>query len=145
ATEQLRESGVDRRTDIYAAGIVLWETLVGERLFFDVSELTTFQKAMRGCTIAPGAKVPGIPAGRCAIVMRAAARHPNTRLSAALERALAGEALLAAEPVHREELAQWVRSIGGEPLRKQIELPREMLRALQSHGSSSGARPRMLP
>src|SRR5262249_51977719 len=30
--EQIRRDTIDRRTDVYAAGVVLWETLAGERL-----------------------------------------------------------------------------------------------------------------
>ena len=33
APEQLRAQGVDRRADVYAAGVVLWELLAGRRLF----------------------------------------------------------------------------------------------------------------
>lgn len=38
APEQLEDDSLDRRTDVYAAGCVLWEILVGERLFKAGSE-----------------------------------------------------------------------------------------------------------
>src|SRR6185295_16849576 len=43
APEQLRGQRVDRRTDVFALGIVMWETLIGRHLFRRETEFLTFQ------------------------------------------------------------------------------------------------------
>src|SRR5207237_8444251 len=43
APEQLRGERVDRRTDVFALGIVMWETLTQRHLFQRETEFLTFQ------------------------------------------------------------------------------------------------------
>jgi eukaryotic-like serine/threonine-protein kinase len=61
APEQLEDRGVDRRTDVYAAGCVLWEMLVGRRLFTGSSEAAIACAILAGPQHSPrqeGADVP---------------------------------------------------------------------------------------
>src|ERR1035441_9381963 len=46
AVEQLRGARVARRADVYAAGVVLWETLVGRRLFEGDNDIEVFGKVL---------------------------------------------------------------------------------------------------
>ena len=46
APEQLRDDPVTRAADVWAAAIVLWETLVGERLFRGKNDFETVQSVM---------------------------------------------------------------------------------------------------
>src|SRR5262249_19556217 len=43
APEQLRGMRVDRRTDVFAMGIVMWETLTGRHLFKRETDFLTFE------------------------------------------------------------------------------------------------------
>src|SRR6187431_253556 len=51
APEVTRGQGADRRVDIFAAGILLWEMLAGKRLFHGASDLETFKQVQ--ATVAP--------------------------------------------------------------------------------------------
>jgi eukaryotic-like serine/threonine-protein kinase len=50
--EQVRGLPLDRRSDIFAVGICLWETVTGERLFIGESDFSTLEK-VRNVEIAP--------------------------------------------------------------------------------------------
>jgi hypothetical protein len=94
APEQLRQQPLDRRTDVFAAGIVLWEALVGKRLFgatHSDSPATMLEVLER--TIEPPSRLrSGIPESVDAAVLRALNRGPEERFSSAREFALALEA-----------------------------------------------------
>jgi len=74
APEQARGGAVDRRTDIFAVGVMLWEALAGRRMWPDLGEVMIVQRLRE-------AEIPGLPA--------AAAGGPELR--ALCERALAPE------------------------------------------------------
>jgi serine/threonine-protein kinase len=81
--EQALHEDVDRRTDVFAAGIVLWEMLVGRRLFEGIHEAAILTKVLGGEVKAPSTFDPGLDVFD-RVVLRALARrmderHPTAR------------------------------------------------------------------
>jgi serine/threonine protein kinase len=114
APEQLAREPLDRRADVYAASIVLWELLTGERLFHEADEISTFRKAMEHVAPPPSALAPGIPAALDASVLRGLARDRGQRFASAREMAAALDATgLAAAP---REIGEWLRELCRESL-----------------------------
>ena len=119
--EQMRGGG-DRRADIYAAGIVLWETLVAERLFTGESFLEIVTKALDAPIPPPSSKRPEVSATLDAVVKRATARNPDERFATAREMVIALEAVC--PRASGREVGLWVKRIASESLdarRAQIE------------------------
>ena len=89
APEQLiRGAEIDRRADIYSAGVLLYELLTGKRLFrFDQG--TTYRQVARVVTAgkidAPSYRIPGLPLELDALVMRALRTEPAERYQTAEE------------------------------------------------------------
>jgi eukaryotic-like serine/threonine-protein kinase len=79
APEQMLHKAIDRRTDLFALGIVLYELTTTHRAFGDSSDLDTFERIARAEIPAPSSVVPGYPAELEAIVMRALAAEPDAR------------------------------------------------------------------
>ncbi len=83
--EMVRGLPVDRRSDVFALGVVLHETLTQERLFTGPSELAVMEK-VRACDVhPPSARNPAVPAALDAVVRRALAREPEDRFAWASE------------------------------------------------------------
>lgn len=97
APEQVLQEEVDRRTDIFALGIVAWELTTGERLFKSESEMHTGMRITSGYVVAPSTIVSDIPESLERIITRALARRPEDRYQSAgdmvieLERCIEGE------------------------------------------------------
>ena len=60
APEQLEGRAVTPQTDVFAAAIVLWEVLVGRRLFVDESAAKTLENVLSMRIPAPSTLAPGI-------------------------------------------------------------------------------------
>jgi serine/threonine protein kinase len=115
APEQLRGKTVDRRTDIFAASVVLWEALTGRRLFKGDNEGAIVTKILEGDVIAPSTVIPqgeADPESRAvlqavdAITLKGLALHPEDRYDTAREMAAALER--AAAPAGVSEVSEWV-------------------------------------
>jgi serine/threonine-protein kinase len=105
--EQLFGEPLDHRVDVYAAGVTLWETLVGERLFDGPSEAALVKKISEDPIVRPSTRVADLPPEVEAIVMRALERDPKDRYDSALVMA---EAIAAAVKLPtRTEVSAWVR------------------------------------
>lgn len=79
APEQLRGERVDRRSDIFSAGVVLHEMLTGRKLFSKQNVVATALAVERGDAPAPSTIVGEIPEGLDDIAMRALERHAHHR------------------------------------------------------------------
>ncbi len=89
--EQIETGKVDRRSDVYAAGIVLWETLTSRRLFKQDNEGKTLSMILNGERPSPLEFRPELPAPLVDVVMRSLERSADDRFSSALELAEALE------------------------------------------------------
>ncbi|MFO0738319.1 MAG: serine/threonine-protein kinase [Labilithrix sp.] len=114
--EQLMGADVDRRSDLRAVGVVLWEMLTGAPLFHMKREEDTVEKIIRGRVRRPSELVSDLPAEIDAIVMRALSLHPADRFATALEMAQAIEAVAFRYFVTARQVGEWVHSIGFEVL-----------------------------
>jgi len=83
--EMVRGEPLDQRSDVFALGAVLHEMLTEERLFTGASELAVMEKVRVAEVPPPSARVPGLPPGLDALVLRALARDPAERWAWASE------------------------------------------------------------
>lgn len=73
------------KTDIYALGVSLWQSLAGRRLFKGKDNMEIFLSAKKG-DVPPLAEVrPDIPQRFASIVERALARDPSDRFESAAQ------------------------------------------------------------
>jgi serine/threonine protein kinase len=114
APEQLDNRAVDRRTDVYAAGVVLWETLTLQRLFGADSEGGIVRAIFDRLVEPPGKLASGIPRALDQICLRALQRDPRKRFDSARQMALAIEAAVPMASTTRT--AEWVELLAEEVL-----------------------------
>src|SRR5262249_33703203 len=112
--EQLRGGAVDRRTDVYAAGVVLWETLTQQSLFDGENEGEVVTRVLARVVEPPSALVASLPRALDAIVLKALARDPGERFATAREMALALEECVPIASSTR--VAAWVTDLAGDLL-----------------------------
>lgn len=126
APEQLLGQPVDRRVDIFSAGVVLWEALAGQRLFPAKNAAEAMYQVLEKDVPALGEVAPEVPAALADVVIRAIAREPGKRFATALEFAVALENSVELIPNH--VVGRWVLEVGGDVL-----LPRrERIRAIEA-------------
>jgi serine/threonine protein kinase len=153
APEQLTGTAT-RATDVYAAGVVLWETLASQRLFKAPSEREMYERIAKQEVVPPSRVNPEVPPELDRITLKAVSRTPGDRFASAQEMALALEA--AVRPASMTQTAQWVRSIAGRVLDERAEIVAEIerqsgdvsggslvRRLLQPMSDSTGALPRV--
>jgi serine/threonine-protein kinase len=95
APEQLAGDPVDRRVDVWALGVVLWETLTCRRLFLGRSEVATMVAVREGPIVPPSTYRPGLPPKLDDVVLTMLARPVMERFATA---AAARAAMLTAVP-----------------------------------------------
>jgi serine/threonine-protein kinase len=124
APEQIAGEELDRRADVYAAGVVLWESLVCRRLFDGENEGAILQKIIQGEVPPPSRFVPDLPRAVDEICLRALARDKEDRFRSALEMAVLLEQSLGTEPNWR--VGAFVQSCAHEALSARYAAVKEM-------------------
>jgi serine/threonine-protein kinase len=103
--EQVSRDPVDRRADLFAAGIVLWECLAGISLFQAQTEAETIVRILRGTIEPPSMHANDVPLEVDEICLRALERDPARRYGTAAEFA---DALESAGAASHPEIARVV-------------------------------------
>jgi eukaryotic-like serine/threonine-protein kinase len=124
APEQIAGEELDRRADVYAAGVVLWESLVCRRLFDGENEGAILQKIIQGEIPPPSRYVPELPRAVDEICLRALSREKEDRFRSALEMAVLLEQALGTEPNWR--VGAFVQSCAHEALSARYAAVKEM-------------------
>jgi serine/threonine protein kinase len=84
APEQARGEEIDRRTDTFALGIIFWEVLTGEQLFYsEAGEAAMLVRVMYDEVRKPSERNPDVPPELDAIAMKALDRKPENRFQSA--------------------------------------------------------------
>jgi serine/threonine protein kinase len=114
APEQLEHQDVDRRVDVWATAIVLWESLAGRRLFNGDHPARVMKAVLNDAIPKPSEIAADVPADLDAVVMKGLARDPNERWASARDMAVALEATGCVATQHA--ISQWVEGVAAESL-----------------------------
>ncbi|MFO0549838.1 MAG: serine/threonine-protein kinase [Polyangiaceae bacterium] len=119
--EQAAGEDIDWRSDIFAAGVILFELTTGKRLFKGSSEYDTLKLICETDYPMPGDVVPGYPSELERIVMRALAKSREARYQSARELQADLEAFVRHErlAVSAVTLSKWMQSLFAEKLDEQ--------------------------
>lgn len=145
APEQARgDEGMDRRADVFASGIVLWEALAHRRLFKASNEAATLTRVLHDPLPELQQVAPHVPPGICEVIMSALERDRDRRISTcaefadALEKAAAQAGVLGSA----RDMRGYLEQILGADIHHQ----REAIRSWTSHADSLlGGPPQMTP
>jgi eukaryotic-like serine/threonine-protein kinase len=85
ATEQITNESVDRRADVFAAGVLLWEALAKRRITQDLTEPAILHQRINGKDPPIATVVPDVPKELAAICDRAMASDREARYATAAQ------------------------------------------------------------
>ena len=83
--EQVEQRPVDRRTDVFALGVVLWELVARRRLFARDTQMATMRAVANDAAPPLSSLDPEVPAALEALVVRALKKDENARIGDMLE------------------------------------------------------------
>lgn len=124
APEQLAERPVDRRSDIFAAGIVLWEALTMGRLFTAKDALGAMSKVLESEITRPSSINGNVSQALDRVVLKALQRNPAARYQTAREFAAAIEEEAFVAPTRK--VAEWVSAVARRSLAEKGEKVRRL-------------------
>jgi eukaryotic-like serine/threonine-protein kinase len=147
--EQIRDSEVlDHRTDVWAAGAVLWNALTGKNLFKGESDGATIHNILEKPISPPSTEGLSPPSCFDAIILRALARDPDGRYATALEMADALRVTAAGNGLSgsKHQVARWVTEMFNEELERRRKAIREMSqRRVEAHELADASQVNVLP
>ncbi len=139
--EQTMGKHIDRRSDIFSMGIVLYELVTGERLFVGDSDFAVLEK-VRTVAIKPVSDVvPGLPEVVVQVIGRALAADRDEALHQWCSEMCDELATLGAAP--REDIATWLRELFADEIsneREDLGLPIKQMRRGRASPSSRSRR-----
>nr|WP_225937556.1 protein kinase [Myxococcus sp. RHSTA-1-4] len=154
--EQIRGLPLDRRSDVFAIGVCLYEMLTGERLFVGDSDFSVLEKVRKAEVPPPSTYNRRIPEALEKIVLKALAKDVDERYQYASE--LGDDLqrfLITSESIFsRKDLMQYMKSTFAEEVEREkqrlleyadIKPPDGMLAALEAASFTSSPAPAPQP
>jgi serine/threonine protein kinase len=110
--EQVQGLPVDGRSDIFAAGILLWELVCGEKLFTGESDFAVLEKVRNGLVPSPRRVSRSVPEGLERVILKALATDPKERYqtASALHDELMRFTMVGDLVYGSRQLAEWLRA-----------------------------------
>jgi len=111
--EQCRSEALDRRSDVFALGVLLYESTLGERLFYAENDYAVMHQIVSAEYDPPRERDPEYPTELEAIVLKALASAKEDRFETAGAMADAIEAFAEAQglTLGNEAIASWMSSL----------------------------------
>jgi eukaryotic-like serine/threonine-protein kinase len=117
APEQIRGRPIDRRADVFALGVLLYEASTQSRLFVGDSRPAILEQVIGGHIPPPSSRRAGYPPALEAVVLRALERDPDRRYPSAQDLAMELDGFAAEQrmTVSSFGLGAWLRGVFGDP------------------------------
>ena len=124
--EQVRGEPIDRRSDVFSLGVVLWEALTKQRLFAADTELETVRRVIDGVVPAASTLAKDVPPELDAIVAKSLAKDRNNRYQTAeeLSGALEGWLRATGSAATMTDVATFMKSAFSERIEQRAQLVR---------------------
>ncbi len=138
--EQVRGLPIDRRSDLFAVGIVLYELLTGERLFVGSSDFSTLEKVRNVEVMPPSTYNRRVPKELEQIVLKALAKDPDDRYQSAMDLHddLQSFMYTSGSFFARKDLATYMRKAFAEDIAKEAKREEELRRLEAQAGPDLG-------
>lgn len=143
APEQAYGESIDRRVDLWAMGVVMWEALAGRRLFKAKTNAATLLEVLTSQIPLVMDAAPGVSLTLGQVVEKALQRKPDKRYANALEMRAELERFFQeiADPISREAVGAFVSNAFSDIRTKQARAVKECLAdALASNLPRTGQR-----
>jgi serine/threonine-protein kinase len=118
--EQIRGEGVTQRSDVFSAGIILWELLATCRLFSSSDESERMRQIVSGNYPRPSEHRPGLSSKLEQVTMRALSLDPEGRYANSREFAEALEE--ASERASARRVTEWVTDLAAPALAERTRM-----------------------
>jgi serine/threonine protein kinase len=140
APEQAWGQPVDRRADVYSAGVMIWEAAAGRRLWPGKNEVEILATMLREGPPSPRTVRPDVPARLEDICMRALAREPRQRHGSAAELQEDLESYLGtrSDAMSMRDVGGLVSAVFAEERRRTSALIDETISRVRGSGHRSG-------
>ncbi len=139
--EQIVGERVDRRSDIYSVGVMLWEAAVGEKMWRGLGDAAVMNRVLNEEIPSPREKNPDVPRALDQLIMKALAPDPANRQQTAkeLQRELDAVRQQMKDPVTPRDLAPAMEALFDSDRSKTRRLIQQ--RIVESTGVSDSTAP----
>lgn len=141
--EQAQDLPLDRRSDVWAAGVVAWELLAGRRMYPSDNEAAVLLKIVREAAPRVSSVVADVPPPLDEAIARALSTDRESRTATA--HGFARDLALAARPfgllAETEEVVEWVTRLAGPALEQRRQASVGLRRARPSDPSLAADAP----
>jgi serine/threonine-protein kinase len=120
--EQVIGEPLDRRSDVFSLGVVLWEALTRQSLFSAETEQAAMRRVLEGVPPPPSKLRPEVPPALDQIVLRALHKDRRHRYQTAEEMSGALETFLTTQPTGARELSAFMKSAFPDRIEQRAKL-----------------------